>query len=162
MTALAPTLEAYFTQRLIGQRQASPNTVATYRDAWRLLLGYTQQRTGRQPYQLDIADLDAALIGEFLNHLETHRHNSVRTRNARLAAIRSFFAFAALRHPEHAQHIARVLTIPPNAATGPSSPTSTTKKLTPWWPAPTAVAGPAGVTMPCSLSPCKRGCGSPN
>jgi integrase/recombinase XerD len=112
MTALAPTLETYFTQRLIGQRQASPNTVAAYRDAWRLLLSFASQRTDKQPYQLDIADLDAALIGEFLNHLETERHNSVRTRNARLAAIRSFFSFAALRHPEHAGLIARVLAIP--------------------------------------------------
>jgi integrase/recombinase XerD len=112
MTALAPSLEAYFTQRLIGQRQASPNTVAAYRDAWRLLLGFAAKRTGKQPYQLDIADLDAPFIGEFLNHLETERHNSVRTRNARLAAIRSFFSFAALRHPEHAELIARVLAIP--------------------------------------------------
>ena len=112
MTALAPTLETYFTQRLIGQRQASPNTVAAYRDAWRLLLSFASQRIDKQPYQLDIADLDAALIGEFLNHLETERHNSVRTRNARLAAIRSFFSFAALRHPEHAGLIARVLAIP--------------------------------------------------
>jgi integrase/recombinase XerD len=112
MTALAPTLETYFTQRLIGQRQASPNTVAAYRDAWRLLLSFASERTAKQPYQLDIADLDAALIGEFLNHLETERRNSVRTRNARLAAIRSFFSFAALRHPEHAGLIARVLAIP--------------------------------------------------
>ena len=112
MTALAPTLEAFFTQRLIDQRQASPNTVAAYRDAWRLLLSYTSERTGKRPYQLDLADLDATLIGEFLNHLEHHRHNSVRTRNARLAAIRSLFAFAALRHPEHADLIARVLAIP--------------------------------------------------
>jgi integrase/recombinase XerD len=112
MTALAPTLETYFTQRLIGQRQASPNTVSAYRDAWRLLLSFASKRTAKQPYQLDIADLDAPLIGEFLNHLETERHNSVRTRNARLAAIRSFFSFAALRHPEHAGLIARVLAIP--------------------------------------------------
>lgn len=112
MTSLAPTLEAFFTQRLIDQRQASPNTVAAYRDAWRLLLSYTSERTGKRPYQLDLADLDATLIGEFLNHLENHRHNSVRTRNARLAAIRSLFAFAALRHPEHADLIARVLAIP--------------------------------------------------
>jgi site-specific recombinase XerD len=112
MTALASTLEAYFAQRLIGQRQASPNTVAAYRDAWRLLLGYMAERTGKQPYQLDIANLDATVIGEFLQHLETERRNSVRTRNARLAAIRSFFAFAALRHPEHAELIARVLAIP--------------------------------------------------
>ena len=112
MTALAPTLEAYFMQRLIGQRQASPNTVAAYRDAWRLLLGYAAHHVGKQPHQLDIADLDATVIGEFLQHLESQRRNSVRTRNARLAAIRSFFAFAALRHPEHAELIARVLAIP--------------------------------------------------
>jgi integrase/recombinase XerD len=112
MSALAPTLEAYFTQRLIGQRQASPNTVAAYRDAWRLLLGFASQRTGKQPSQLDIAELDAPFIGAFLHHLETERRNSARTRNARLAAIRSFFAFAALRHPEHAALIARVLAIP--------------------------------------------------
>ena len=102
MSALAPTLEAYFIERLIGQRQASPNTVAAYRDAWRLLLGFTQTRIGKEPSSLDIADLDASLIVGFLDHLESERHNSVRTRNARLAAIRSFFRYAALRHPEHA------------------------------------------------------------
>ena len=112
MSALAPTLEAFFTERLVRQRHASPNTVAAYRDAWRLLLGFAQHRTGKQPSQLDVADLDASLIGAFLEHLEVERHNSVRTRNARLAAIRSLFRFAALRHPEHANHIARVLAIP--------------------------------------------------
>lgn len=112
MTALAPTLESFFTERLMHQRQASPNTVAAYRDAWRILLDYAQQRTGKQPYQLDLADLDAGLVSDFLTHLETSRHNSVRTRNARLAAIRSFFRFASLRHPEHAALIARVLDIP--------------------------------------------------
>ena len=113
MSALAPTLEAYFIERLIGQRQASPNTVAAYRDAWRLLLGFTQTRIGKEPSSLDIADLDASLIAGFLDHLESERHNSVRTRNARLAAIRSFFRYAALRHPEHANIIiARVLDIP--------------------------------------------------
>ena len=112
MRALAPSLETYFTERLVRQRQASPHTVAAYRDAWRLLLVFTQQRTGKEPFKLDIADLDASLIGAFLEHLETERHNTVRTRNARLAAIRSFFKFAALRHPEHANVIARVLAIP--------------------------------------------------
>ena len=112
MSALAPTLEAYFTERLVHQRQASPNTIAAYRDAWRLLLVFVQQRNGTEPCQLDLADLDAPLIAAFLEHLETERHNSVRTRNARLAAIRSFFRFAALRHPEHAALIARVLAIP--------------------------------------------------
>jgi integrase/recombinase XerD len=112
MSALAPSLEAFFTERLMHQRHASPNTVAAYRDAWRLLLGFASQRIGKHPSQLDVADLDAPLIGEFLEHLETERHNSARTRNARLAAVRSFFRFAALRHPEHAAVIARVLAIP--------------------------------------------------
>ncbi len=112
MSALAPTLEAYFTDRLIGQRRASPNTVASYRDAWRLLLRFAQTRTGKEPSQLDIADLDASVVAAFLEDLETERHNSVRTRNARLAAIRSFFRYAAYRHPEHGGLIARVLDIP--------------------------------------------------
>lgn len=113
MTALAPTLQAFFTQRLIAQRGASPNTVAGYRDTWRLLLGFAAQRTGKPPWQLDIADMDAALIGAFLDDLETARGNSARTRNNRLAAIRSMFAWAALRHPEHADTISRVLAIAP-------------------------------------------------
>ena len=112
MTALAPTLEAFFTERLMCQRQASPNTIAAYRDAWRPLLGFAAGRTGKQPSELDVANLDASLIGAFLEHLEVERHNSPRTRNARLAAIRSFFRYAALRHPEHAAVIARVLAIP--------------------------------------------------
>ena len=112
MSSLAPTLEAFFTERLIGQRHASPNTVAAYRDAWRLLLRFAHERTGKEPNRLDITDLDAALVAGFLDHLEQQRHNSIRTRNARLAAIRSFFRYAALRHPEHAALIARVLDIP--------------------------------------------------
>ena len=112
MSALAPTLEAFFTERLIGQRRASPNTVAAYRDAWRLLLRFARDRTGKAPNQLEVADLDASLISAFLEHLETERGNSVRTRNARLAAICSFFHYAALRHPEHAGVISAVLAIP--------------------------------------------------
>jgi integrase/recombinase XerD len=112
MSALAPTLEAFFTERLVGQRHASPHTVAAYRDAWRLVLRFVRDRTGKEPSQLDLADLDATVIGAFLDHLEQERHNSARTRNARLAAIRSFFHYAALRHPEHAGLIARVLAIP--------------------------------------------------
>jgi integrase/recombinase XerD len=116
MSTLAPTLEAFFTQRLTSQRLASPNTVAAYRDAWRLVLRYAQDRTGRQPCQLDLADLDAPFIAGFLDHLEHDRGNSVRTRNARLAAVRSFFRYAALCHPEHAGLIARVLAIPAKKA----------------------------------------------
>jgi integrase/recombinase XerD len=113
MSALAPTLQAFFTDRLRRQRDASPNTVAAYRDAWRLLLAFTAGHVGCQPSRLDLAHLDAALVGSFLDHLERERGNGVRTRNARLAAIHSFFRFAALRHPEHAALIARVLAIPP-------------------------------------------------
>lgn len=112
MTALAPTLQAFFTDRLARQRHASGQTVAAYRDAWRLLLAFAADHTGEPPGKLDISDLDAPLIGDFLDHLERERGNSPRTRNARLAAIRSMFAYAALRHPEHAETIARVLAIP--------------------------------------------------
>jgi len=112
MTKLAPILEAFFTDRLLTQRQASPHTVAAYRDAFTLLLGYAFERTGKHPTQLDIADLDAPLIAAFLQHLETDRGNGVSTRNARLAAIHSLFRYAALRAPEHAALIARVLAVP--------------------------------------------------
>jgi site-specific recombinase XerD len=113
MSALAPTLQAFFSERLIGQRNASPNTIAAYRDTLRLLLGFASRRLDRQPCQLDIADLDAQLIAAFLAHLETDRGNSVRTRNARLAAIHSLYRYAQHRHPEHAEDIQRVLAIPP-------------------------------------------------
>jgi integrase/recombinase XerD len=112
MTALAPTLESFFTDYLISQLGASRHTIAAYRDTWRLLLGYVFQHTGIRPSDLDMAVLDARLVGEFLTCLETERHNSPRTRNARLGAIHSFFRHAALRHPEHAAQIARVLAIP--------------------------------------------------
>jgi integrase/recombinase XerD len=112
MNALAPLLQAFFTERLIAQREASPHTIASYRDAICLLLRFTQGRTGKAPHQLDLSDLDAPLIGAFLNHLEHERGVSVRTRNARLTAIRSLFGFAAYRQPEHAALIQRVLAIP--------------------------------------------------
>ena len=113
MSALAPTLQAFFTERLARQRQASSQTVAAYRDALRLLVSFASQQVGKQPSHLDIADLDATLIAGFLDHLECGRGNSVRTRNARLAAVHSLFRYAALRHPEHAALIQRVLAIPP-------------------------------------------------
>jgi len=113
VTALAPILQAFFTDRLARQRHASGHTIAAYRDTWRLLLGYASGKAGKQPSQLDLADLDAPMIAAFLDHLETDRGNSPRTRNARLAAIHSAFSYAALRHPEHAGTIARVLAIPP-------------------------------------------------
>lgn len=113
VTALAPTLQAFFTDRLIRQRNASSHTIAAYRDTWRLLLGYAATTLGSPPSQLDLAVLDAPLIAGFLDHLERDRGNSIRTRNARLAAIHSLFRYAALQHPEHAGSISRVLAIPP-------------------------------------------------
>jgi integrase/recombinase XerD len=112
MTALAPALQAFFTERLITQRNASPQTIAAYRDTFKLLLRFAHEQTGKQPFQLDIEHLDAPLIGAFLTHLEQVRGNSPRTRNARLGAIHSFYRFAALEHPEHAHTIARVMAIP--------------------------------------------------
>ena len=110
MTLIAPTLQAFFTDRLGKQRQVSPRTIAAYRDTLKLLLGFVHQKSGKL---LDWDDLDATMISAFLNHLESERHNSTRTRNVRLTAIRSLFSYAALCHPEHALLIQRVLAIPP-------------------------------------------------
>lgn len=109
MTALAPLLESFFTKRLLTERRASPETVASYRTTFCLLLRFAADRLDTAPSGLDIADLNAPLVGAFLEHLEIDRHNSARTRNARLAAIHSLFRYAALRHPEHAAVIQRVL-----------------------------------------------------
>jgi site-specific recombinase XerD len=112
MSLVAATLQSFFTDRLAKQRQASQHTIAAYRDTLRLLLQFVQQRTGRSPDRLTWDDLDADAVAAFLDHLQSERGNSARTRNARLTAIRSLFAYAALRHPEHASLIARVLAIP--------------------------------------------------
>jgi site-specific recombinase XerD len=112
MTALAPTLEAFFTSRLINEKGVSPHTIAAYRDTFRLLLAFAHKHTGKQPAALELEDLDTQLITAFLDHLEHGRGNSPRTRNARLAAIHSLFRYANLRHPEHAALIARVIAVP--------------------------------------------------
>ena len=112
MSSFAPTLQTFFTDRLARQRQASPRTVASYRDTLRLLLCFVQATTGKVPSALEWDDLDEPVIASFLNHLEADRHNSARTRNLRLTAIRSLFRYSALRHPEHAAVIQRVLAIP--------------------------------------------------
>lgn len=113
MTKLAPTLQAFFTERLIRQRQASDHTIAAYRDTLKMLVVYASKRNAIPPSRLDIDDLDAPLVSSFLDYLERERNNGPRTRNARLVAMRSLFRFAALRHPEHAATIERVLAIPP-------------------------------------------------
>jgi integrase/recombinase XerD len=113
MTDLAPILQGFFTDRLARQKKASPNTVVAYRDTCRLLLSFAQDRTGKAPSRLSLADLDAALVGEFLQHLEQQRGNGTATRNARLAAIHSLLSYAAPRASEHAAVISQVLAIPP-------------------------------------------------
>jgi len=112
MSSIAPTLQSFFTERLVSQRRVSPRTITSYRDSLKLLLAFAQQRTGKTPSTLDWADLNTTLITAFLDHLETGRHNNTRTRNLRLTAIRSLFTYAALRHPEHAALIQQVLAIP--------------------------------------------------
>ena len=112
MTLLAPLLEAFFTDRLMRQRRASPHTVAAYRDTFRLLLRFAQASLSISPACLQLEHLDATLVSAFLDHLETERNNSVRARNARLAAIRAFFHYVATEEPAHSAMIQRVLAIP--------------------------------------------------
>jgi site-specific recombinase XerD len=105
-------MQTFFTDRLLRQRQASPHTVAAYRNTFRLLLRFAGDRLGREPSRLAIADLDPAFLGTFLDHLEHERGNSARSRNARLAALHAFFRYVALTEPTHALHCQRVLAIP--------------------------------------------------
>jgi integrase/recombinase XerD len=109
---LGPLVEAFFCKRLISQRRASPHTIASYRDTFRLLLAFAQKRLSRAPSQLELKDISPSLVSDFLDHLEATRGNRARTRNLRLTAVRSFFRFAALEAPDHGGVIKRVLAIP--------------------------------------------------
>ncbi len=110
--SLPALLQAFFTDRLLRQRRASPHTVAGYRDTFRLLLRFAAEKLGRNPTELEIEQLDAPFIGLFLDHLESKRGNTARTRNARLAAIRSFFRYVALNEPAHVLLCQRILAMP--------------------------------------------------
>jgi integrase/recombinase XerD len=109
---LGTLVEAFFCKRLISQRRASPHTIASYRDTFRLLLAFAQKRLSRTPSQLELKDISPLLVSDFLDHLEATRGNRARTRNLRLTAVRSFFRFAALEAPDHGGVIQRVLAIP--------------------------------------------------
>ena len=108
---LPALLESYFTQRLMAQRQASPHTIASYRDTFRLLLNFAHEQCGKSPSSLNLTDLDAPLISAFLDTLEQQRGSATSSRNVRLTAIRSFFRYAAYEEPSQSAHIQRVLAI---------------------------------------------------
>jgi site-specific recombinase XerD len=110
--SFAPLLERFFTQRLMQQRQASPHTISSYRDTFRMLLTFAQQQLHTPPARLALQAIDAPLIVRFLDYLEKHRSLSVHSRNLRLTAIHSFFRYAAFEAPAHAAQIQRVLAIP--------------------------------------------------
>lgn len=112
MTPLSTLLQAFFTDRLIKQRQVSPHTIASYRDTFRLLLRFANKQLKKHPSKLSFNDLDAPFIGAFLDHIQNDRHNGTRTRNLRLTAIRSFFQYAAFQEPSCSAHIQCVLAIP--------------------------------------------------
>jgi len=113
MSQIAPTVQLFFTERLTKQLQASPHTLAAYRDTFRLLFAFLKQRSGKPPSTLAWEDLHHDAISAFLEHLEIDRNNSARTRNIRLGAIRSLINYASMRHPEHAALFVGVLSIPP-------------------------------------------------
>ena len=108
----AALLQRFFGERLIQQQNASPRTVEAYRDSFRLLLTYAERQRGKPPAKLTLGDFDAALVLEFLAHLETERHNSVRSRNARLAAVRAFAHYVAMQCPPALQLAQQILAIP--------------------------------------------------
>lgn len=112
ITSLSTLLQSFFTDRLMKQRQASPHTIISYRDTFRLLLKFADQQLKKPPSKLDFDDLTAPFIGAFLNHIQCDRRNGTRTRNLRLTAIRSFFHYAAFQEPNRSAHIQRVLAIP--------------------------------------------------
>jgi integrase/recombinase XerD len=109
---IAPLVQIFFTDFLVRQRRVSPQTVASYRDTFRLLIQHVSQDTGQKPSDLTLENLQAKAILQFLDSLEKDRGNSIQTRNARLAAVRSFFRLVTLRDPDHIDLAAQVLAIP--------------------------------------------------
>ena len=160
MSTFAPTIEAFFTERLITQRQASSRTVAAYRDTLSMLLVFAQARTGKAPSQLDVADIDARLVGAFLTHLEEDRHNTARTRNTRLAGIRSLFATPLSATPSTRSQSSESWPSPTNATTEPRSASSQHRRWMRCSPHPNGLRGSEGEITRCSCSPSKQGCES--
>jgi hypothetical protein len=160
MSALAPTLEAFLADRLMIQRGASPNTIASYRDTFRLLLRFAAEQTAKRPSDLDFSDLDARLIGAFLEHLEVGRHNSVRTAttgsppSTRCSATRRFVI------PSTPPPSSGSSPSPSSSSRATSSPTWTTPRSTPSSALVTSAPGRGDATRRCSTSPSRRPCAS--
>ena len=150
MTLLAPTLQAWFTERLMTQRQASPHTIAGYRDTMRLLLSFASAQLGKPPSKFELDDLDAELITSFLVHLETERGNSARTRNARLGGDPLALPIRRVPPPRTRPVIERVLAIPTKRFDHALVNYLTTEEAKALSPPRTPTPGPAGETTRCS------------
>ncbi len=114
-TPLAPLVQRFFTKRLVSQLGASANTIKSYRDTFKLLLDFAEAWCAKTSWDMDVADIDADLVGSFLDHLESERNNSVKSRNVRLAAIRSFFSHVAVNEPQVLHHCQKILQLPTNS-----------------------------------------------
>ena len=99
-TPLAPLVQRFFTERLVSQLGASANTIKSYHDTFKLLINFAETRCAKASWDMDVADIDAGLVADFLDHLERERGNSVKSRNVRLVAIRSFFGHVAVNDPQ--------------------------------------------------------------
>src|SRR5215470_8116007 len=149
-TTFAGLLEAFFTDRLMRQRQVSPHTITSYRETFRQLLRFAQDRLKKPPYQMSLEDLDAPLIGTFLDYAETVRGLSARSRNVRLAAIRSFFRYVALQEPRRSALVQRVLAMPNKKFVRRQVNYLTRLKSRPCSPLPIVKRGLAAETTRCS------------
>jgi integrase/recombinase XerD len=149
MTLLAPSLQSYFTDHAHARKGLSPNTIAAYRDTWRLLIKHLTATTGVPADKIDLGMLDAAAITAFLDHLQDVRGNSVVTRNARLTAIRALLAVALPDHPEHADTIGRVLALPARRRTPRTVHSSPSKRPRRCWPPRTPRPSPGAATRRC-------------
>jgi integrase len=155
-------LESFFMDRLMRQRQASPHTIASYRDTFRLLMQYAQHRLRKAPSQLTVPDMDTPFLGAFLDHLEKERDNSARSRNVRLAALHSFFRFVALHAPEYNALAQRVLACQVNGTYVDQSAFSRRSKSRPCSVRRTSAPGAEDVIEPYCYWPCRPDCARQN
>ncbi len=149
MTSFAPLLQAFFTERLISQRNASGNTIRAYRDTFRLLLTFAATSTGKRPSALAIDDIDAPLVGAFLDHLEHDRGNQARTRNHRLAAIHSLSPTRRPGTPTMPRRFSGSSRSRPSDGNRTWSATSLPPRSTRCWRPPTGPPGPGDAITPC-------------